>query len=162
MFGETVPFNLERPMAIFLGRSMITFAFPEVGETVQHGDAVLTIEVVGTGPYIAWGRGLVPVAFTDKTVGLCVFRQVREGGNTGEPPPALYRAWVPDLPAAADVLRHATQVTVNHGIGSDVLHVHVTAQDGRRALIKLFYNSKKMQYDRQDELHWLPPETRAA
>lgn len=134
--------------------------FPALGDQVRHGEVVLTIDEVGTQSYIAWGGGMIGVRFTDHTMGIVTFGEIDAvKGVDAEP---QLRAWVPDNPEAAEALRHAQGISIQHGIGSDVIHVRIEAANGRKALIKLFYNAKKLEHQREDEICWQPAETAPA
>lgn len=52
------------------------------------------------------------------------------------------------------VSNSTTMPVVKYGVGSDVFHVKVTDPDtNEKVLIKLFYNAKKIEYGRVDEVH---------
>jgi len=61
--------------------------------------------------------------------------------------------WKPDLPKAAAAIEKSVEMPeVRHGIGSDVIHVFGRDETGAY-LVKLFYNFKKLELGRVDELY---------
>ena len=63
------------------------------------------------------------------------------------------RPWESDNPDAGRAIRKSREMPVAHrGIGSDVIHVRGVDDKGK-FLVKLFYNYKKWELSRRDELH---------
>lgn len=90
------------------------------------------------------GGFLAPVKLDNGTYGVAAVYDDRKTGP---------RIWTPDRLEAAEAIEHSIEMPrVRHGIGSDVIHVFGRDKIGG-FLVKLFYNHKKLELGRVDELH---------
>lgn len=104
-----------------------------------------TVAVIGKSCEFGIGNKLTPVRFEDGKCGIVSIRESDDERTLG--------IWNPDTPAAKEAVESSVEIpTVRRGIGSDVIHV-IGKDSKSEFLVKLFYNTKKLEHGRADELH---------
>lgn len=112
-------------------------------KTVQVGSIIEGKKVIEIGePWKSENWQMLPVKFQNGTYAILTWDEDQSP-----------KAWIPDNPKAAETISGSLEMPrVQHGIGSDVIHVRGTDTTGK-FLVKMFYNTKKLEHGRQDEIH---------